>query len=159
MAIESPERQAARSLERSRELLVKQHTQLLNSVRGQLAEFGIAAAQGRNGFAELKAQVLGEGSGLPDVLLGALRTLLDQIEPLKAAIDALEGQIVAAAKADPAMRRLCAIPGVGSLTAHAILAARYRTARYLSASWPPSATASSSVRQGTSRLEPDRFRL
>ena len=134
VAIKSPQQQASRSLERSRELLVKQHTQLLNSVRGQLAEFGIVAAQGRKGFAELKAQVLSEAPGLPGVLLAALRTLLSQIEPLAAAIAKLEGAIVAAAKADPAVRRLCTIPGVGALTAHAVVAAigdgrQFRSAR------------------------------
>jgi hypothetical protein len=35
-------------------LLAKQHTQLMNSLRSQLAEFGIIAAKGRCGFAELR---------------------------------------------------------------------------------------------------------
>ena len=55
--IKSVEQQASRGLERSRELLVKQHTQLMNGVRSQLAEFGIVAAQGRRGFAELTARL------------------------------------------------------------------------------------------------------
>jgi transposase len=44
VAIKSVARQASRGLERSRELLLKQHTQLMNSVRSQLAEFSITAA-------------------------------------------------------------------------------------------------------------------
>lgn len=44
VAIKSVARQASRGLERSRELLLKQHTQLMNSVRGQLVEFSITAA-------------------------------------------------------------------------------------------------------------------
>jgi transposase len=123
VAVKSPEQQAWRSLERSRELLVKQHTQILNSVRGLLAEFGIVAAQGRKGFSELKARVLDEGSVLPEVLLVALRTLLAQLVPLEAAIAKLEDGIVAAVRSNPAMRRLCTIPGVGALTAHAVVAA------------------------------------
>jgi transposase len=134
VAVKSPEQQAARSLERSRELLVKQHTQLLNSVRGQLAEFGIVAAQGRKGFAELKAHILEEGSVLPKALLAALRTLIGQLEPIGAAIAKLEDEIAAAVKSDPVMRRLCSIPGVGVLTAHAVVAAvgdgrQFRSAR------------------------------
>jgi transposase len=53
VAIKSVEQQAARGVERSRDLLVKQHTQLMNSVRSQLAELGIIAPQGRRGFIEL----------------------------------------------------------------------------------------------------------
>jgi transposase len=49
--IKSGAQQAARGLERSRELLVRQHTQLRNSGRGQLAAHGLVAAQGRRGLA------------------------------------------------------------------------------------------------------------
>ena len=41
VAVKSAAQQAARALERSRDLLVRQPTQLMNSVRSQLAEFGI----------------------------------------------------------------------------------------------------------------------
>ena len=44
VAIKSVARQASRGLERARELLLKQHTQLMDSVRGQLVEFSITAA-------------------------------------------------------------------------------------------------------------------
>ena len=53
--------QASRGLERSRALLVKQRTQLMNSVRSQLAEFGIIAAQGHRGFEQLVALVARRG--------------------------------------------------------------------------------------------------
>src|SRR5690348_3835768 len=43
VAIKSVEQQAARGIERTRDLLVKQQTQLTNSVRGQLADFGMVA--------------------------------------------------------------------------------------------------------------------
>jgi hypothetical protein len=43
----SIEQETARGLEPSRELLVKQHTQLLNCLRSQFAEFGIVATAGR----------------------------------------------------------------------------------------------------------------
>jgi transposase len=58
VAIKSLESQASRGIERSRELLVRQHTQLMNSVRSQLTELGIIAAQGRRGFAELTQLVV-----------------------------------------------------------------------------------------------------
>jgi transposase len=123
VAIKSIEQQAARGVERSRDLLVKQHTQLMNSVRGQLAEFGVIAPQGRRGFIEL-TRLLGTGDcGVPEPLSAALRMLIAHIEQLGKAIAALDKQIVATARAHPIMRRLATIPGVGPLTAHAIVTA------------------------------------
>lgn len=121
VAIKSVEQQASRGLERSRELLVKQHTQLMNGVRSQLAEFGIFAAQGRRGFAELTARL--DDAALPPVLAMALRTLVRQVDALRMAIAALESEIMAQAREHPVMRRLAGIPGIGGLTAHAIVAA------------------------------------
>lgn len=121
VAIKSVEQQASRGLERSRELLVKQHTQLMNGVRGQLAEFGIVAAQGRRGFAELAARL--DDAALPPVLSLALRTLVRQVDALRIAIAALEAEIMAQAREHPVMRRLAGIPGIGGLTAHAIVTA------------------------------------
>lgn len=123
VAIKSVEQQAARGLERSRDLLVKQHTQLMNSVRSQLAELGIIAAKGRRGFIALAQFVAAGDARLPPALLAALRMLIGQIEQLSTAIATLERQIVATARAHPVMRRLATIPGVGPLTAHAIVTA------------------------------------
>jgi transposase len=123
VAIKSIEQQAARAIERSRALLVKQHTQLMNSVRGQLAEFGIIAAQGRRGFATLVQRIAAGEAALPPLLRETLRLLVQQIDRLALAIAVLEQRIVTAARADPAMRRLATIPGVGPLTAHAIVTA------------------------------------
>jgi transposase len=123
VAIKSIDQQAARGLERSRELLVKQHTQLMNSVRGQLAEFGIIAAQGHRGFAELAQRIAARDVAIPALLGEPLRLLAQQIERLGTAIALLEQRIVAAARRHPAMRRLATIPGVGPLTAHAIVTA------------------------------------
>lgn len=121
--IKSAEQQAARGLERTRELLVRQHTQLMNSLRGQLAEHGIIAAQGRRGLAVLKEAVLGQDERLPELLVPALMMLISQAERLDEAVRALEKQIAGRAKADPVMRRLATIPGVGPILAHAIVSA------------------------------------
>jgi transposase len=123
VAIKSEEQQASRALERSRELLVKQRTQLMNSLRAMLAEFGVVAAQGYRGFAELRARVASDEPELPETLVAALRLVAAQLDQLTPTIEALEDRIKSVAKADPAMRRLSAIPGVGFLTAHAVVAA------------------------------------
>ena len=123
VAIKSLDQQAGRGLERSRALLVKQHTQLMNSVRGQLAEFGIVAAQGRAGFAKLASAIAAKEAAVPHVLLETLHLLMQQIDRLDVAIRCIGKQIVEAARANAAMQRLTTIPGVGPLTAHAIVTA------------------------------------
>ena len=123
VAIKEVEQQASRGLERSRGLLVKQRTQLTNSVRSQLAEFGIIAAQGKRGFAELSARVAAGEADIPSLACEVLHLLIQQIETLTAAIEALEARIVAIARDDTVMRRLATIPGIGALTAHAVVSA------------------------------------
>jgi transposase len=123
VAIKSEAQQAARGLERSRDLLVRQHTQLMNSVRGQLAEFGIVAAQGRRGFVRLAQALTERTAALPVMLIETLLVLVQQIDRLGLAIALLEKRILKAARGDPAMRRLATIPGVGPLSAHAIVTA------------------------------------
>jgi transposase len=123
VAIKSEEQQASRALERSRELLIKQRTQLMNSLRAMLAEFGVVAAQGYRGFAELTARLTSDDPGLPDTLVSALRLAAAQLDNLTPAIEAIEDKIKSVVKADPDMRRLSAIPGVGFITAHAVVAA------------------------------------
>jgi transposase len=134
VALKSVAQQAMRAVERGRELLVKQQTQLSNCVRGLLTELGIVAAQGRRGFAELRALVEASDARVPELLRTTLQELMRQLDGLAEGIGRLEARIVATAKQDPRMRRLCTIPGIGALTAHAIVAAigdgrRFDTAR------------------------------
>jgi|SRR5271166_3564 transposase len=121
--IKSVEQQVARSLERARDLLVKQRTQLANAVRGLLAEQGIIARVGQAGFETLAAKIDAGDSAIPRLLLTALKPLVEQWRALHANIDALEAGIVTRAKSDERMRRLMKIPGVGPLTAHALVTA------------------------------------
>jgi transposase len=134
VAIKSIEQQASRGLERARELLVKQRTQLTNCVRGLLAEFGIVAAQGRRGFAQLRVLLEAGDTRIPATLLFALRPLVATVDDLERRIATLELRIVAIARSHPVMRLLTGIPGVGELTAHAVVAAigdgkQFRSAR------------------------------
>ena len=167
VAIKSEEQQASRALERSRELMVKQRTQAMNSLRAMLAEFGVVAAQGARGFAELRERLTSDDPGLPQTLIGALRLVLAQFDNLTPAIAALEDRIKAIVKADPDMRRLARIPSVGFLTAHAVVAAigdglRFRSARDFTA-WggmTPRETSSAGKRRirGVSRQGESRLR-
>jgi transposase len=132
--IKSVEQQMARALERARELLMKQRTQLMNATRGLLAELGIVAGQGQRGFRTLVAKIDAGDAAIPEPLLFALRPLLAQWHGLHMSIEALEARIVQQARSDQRMRRLQQIPGVGPLVAHALVTAigdprRFSTAR------------------------------
>jgi transposase len=122
VSIKSVEQQAERGIERSRELLVKQRTQLMNSIRGQMAEYGIVKAQGLGGLAELTA-MLEQGEGVPAIVLPALRLLARQADSLKGMIADLDKQILARVRENATMRRLMSVPGVGPILAHAVVAA------------------------------------
>ena len=121
--LKTREQQAARSLQRSRELLIGQRVRLRNSLRSQLAEFGVAAAKGLRGQAVLAALVAAGDERIPAELLAVFSLLIEQIEQLSASIAALDQRILAAVKSNPVMRRLCSIPGIGPILAHAIVAA------------------------------------
>lgn len=121
--IKSTDQQAVLVLHKSRDLLVKQRTMLVNALRCHLAEFGIIAAQKRTGVAQLVAIVRGGADdGVPTMALRALEPLILQMEQAQAAIAQLEKQIEAYHRSDPVSRRLGTIPGVGPIIATAIAA-------------------------------------
>jgi len=123
VAIKSAEQQAVLLLHRSRELLVRQRTMLINAFRGHLAEFGIVARQGPHHVRELAA-VVGdiEDDRLPAIAREVLVTLLDQLRDTADKIDALENRLRVWHKTNAASQRLTTIPGVGLITATALIA-------------------------------------
>ncbi|MGA7807190.1 IS110 family transposase [Bradyrhizobium sp.] len=131
--IKSIEQQTARALERARDLLMKQRTQLTNATRGLLAELGIVASVGLRGFKTLVAKIDAGDSAIPDALLSALKPLVEHWRALHTSIDALEARIVAQAKSDERMRRLQTIPTVGPIIAHALVSAIGDPRRFASA--------------------------
>jgi transposase len=118
--VKTVDQQSGRALENARGMLVRQRTQLMNAIRGMLAEVGIIAAKGQLGFNELRDRVDDADPSVPASLLPALRPLLEQWRSAGEAAEGIETQIVARAKKDPAMRLLTSIPGIGAVSAHAI---------------------------------------
>lgn len=132
--IKPVEQQCDRALHRGRDLLVRQRNQLGNAIRSMLSEMGIIAAPGVAGAAQLHARIEAGDEAIPARLLAVLGPMLDQWRSLHEAAQALEERIVAAAKADPQVRRLMKIDNVGPMTAHAAIAAigdgkQFRSAR------------------------------
>ena len=82
-------------LHRARDLLMRQRTQVINALRAHLAEFGITAAQGREGIKELLAIVAQEeGSRLPSDAHASLTVLATQLQAVQTMIGSLEKRFV-----------------------------------------------------------------
>lgn len=123
MPVKSAEQQGALLLHKTRDLLVRQRTMLICALRSHLAEFGIAAGQGKGNVVKLVAWLRSdEGAALPELARSALRLIAAQIDDASAKIAALEKEIVASHRAEEASRRLATIPGIGPLIASAISA-------------------------------------
>ena len=120
VAVKSQEQQARAMLFRTRDLLVRQRTQLINALRGHLAEHGVVAAQGPAHLRRLACAIADETSPLPATVreLGGL--FLEQIGALDAKIVDLEKRLRAVATEAETTRRLQTMPGVGPVTAVAV---------------------------------------
>jgi len=115
------EQQSRAALFRTRDLFVRQRTQLVNALRGTLAEFGAITAKGIPQLARLKDAVEEPDShGLPEGVAALGKMYLSRIEDISKEIDALTVQIKAAGASRPELRRLQTMPGVGPITALAI---------------------------------------
>ena len=78
--VKSAEQQAALALHRTRDLLVKQRTQLVNMVRGLLAEFGIEMARGLHHALSLAARLAsGEAPEVPPLAQRVVKGLAEHI--------------------------------------------------------------------------------
>ncbi|MCB1839353.1 MAG: IS110 family transposase [Alphaproteobacteria bacterium] len=124
VAVKSVDQQAIQVLHRSRELLIRQRTQLINALRAHLAEFGVIFPQGNAGVAQaINAVRETDKPDLPVFVKQVLSGLADHIERLKQEIAALDRRMTAWHKDHADSRRLATIPGIGIVTASAIIAA------------------------------------
>ncbi len=120
--IRSVDNQAVLMHHKVRETLVRQRTQILNSLRGHLAEIGIIAAQGPS-HAHALANLLRErDASIPPAVAAALLPLVNQLDRLDAEIKLADTTIAKLAKADPVASTLTSIPGIGPVTASALVA-------------------------------------
>ena len=122
VAVKTAETQALAALFRARELLVRQRVQTANSIRGLLSEYGVVAPKGIWNVARLRETTCDETGALPSLALQALEPLYETIEHLTGQIDALAAQIKEHVKTSTDAQRLITIPGIGPITAFALLA-------------------------------------
>jgi transposase len=124
VAVKSEEQQAAGLVFRTRDLMVRQRTQLVNAIRGHLAEYGWVAPRGKAHMAML-ADFLEEEAmtaTLPQAAQPMFKLMIEHLTELEKRIAELDREITRRTKEDEDARRLMTIPGVGPIAATAILA-------------------------------------
>src|SRR6266513_4374558 len=121
--IKSAEQQGQLMQHRTRDVLIRQRTQIINALRAHLAELGIVAAQGTAGVNELRAIVTDEqDTRLPIDARASVIVLAAQLEALESVIGAIEKRIKMQHRSSEASQRVETIPGIGVIGATAIVA-------------------------------------
>ena len=121
--VKSAEQQGRLMLHRTRDLLMRQRTQLINALRAHLAELGIVAAQGNAGLKELLKIIAGERDArLPVDAHASLVVLAAGLHAVQTMIGSIDKRIMIEHRSNEASKRLRSIPGIGIVGASAIVA-------------------------------------
>ena len=122
--IKTEEQLDLQALHRVRERWVMRRTAVVNQIRSLLLERGLTMPKGRRHVDALLPRILEDAelklSGSFRVLLAQLKVELDQ---LTTRIEQMDAVIQQRAREDEACQRLTTIPGVGPVTATALIAA------------------------------------
>jgi transposase len=123
VAAKTEDQQAMLALHRRRALLIKFRTMQVNQLRGLLYEFGASFRAGRvASLGEIRARMAELEDALPAMLFRALQDHLKRIDGLEHDIDEIEKGIGAWQKQEVACRAIAEVPGIGRLTATALVA-------------------------------------
>jgi transposase len=122
--IKQLEQQDLQALHRIRARLIKARTALVNEIRGLLSEYGIVLPQGMTKFrTSVVRQLEAERAKLTPLSAELFRHLYDEFLALEQRVAYYHEKLQALARAHPVCQRVQTIPGIGPLTATAILAA------------------------------------
>lgn len=139
--VKTVEQQALQGLHRIRSLWMSTRTSRINALRGFCREFGLTVPTGARTGVEVMSRTLADpNSPVPILIRGSMKLLIEEIRLLELRIAQLEKELTALAKQSPACTTLLSIPGIGLLTATAMVAAtsgdvsHFKDARHF-ASW------------------------
>lgn len=123
VAIKTVEQQAILSVHRARQGFVKARTAQGNQIRGLLSEFGIVIPQGIGQIMKQVPEILEDGeNGLPGAMRNLIERLTENLKEMDRQVKELEAQIQLWHRENEASRKLAEIPGLGPITASAIVA-------------------------------------
>ena len=121
--VKSEAQQVVLGLHRLRAQLMKMRIMQTNELRGLLYEFGIVLPEGHRALLkELPAALLEAQGRLPAMLIDSLDEQVRRINQLEADIGTIERRLSQQLRDTPACKTLAEIPGIGLLTATAIVA-------------------------------------
>ncbi|RVO45589.1 IS110 family transposase [Sinorhizobium meliloti] len=120
VAVKSEEKQAAATVFKVRDLLVRQKTQIINALRGLMAEFGITVPQGPSHVGILISHVEDGGSSLTEAARAPCLALVLTLRALVDKVRELDLEIGRRARQDDVAKRLMSIPGIGPVIATAL---------------------------------------
>ena len=121
--IKNANQQAVLSVHRARQGFVKARTAQGNQIRGLLMEYGITLPQGLGHIVKCVPAILEDGENeLPGVFRQLLQRLADHLKELDYQVKELETQIQVWHRENDASRKLAGIPGIGPITASALVA-------------------------------------
>lgn len=122
--VKGVEQQSLQALHRLRSQWMATRTQRINALRGFCREFGIAVPRGaRIGLRTIAALVGDNASAIPSMLRSEMLATLQEVRSLEARIGQLERELANMVRSIPACQLLMTIPGIGLLTATALVAA------------------------------------
>ncbi len=121
--VKSIEQQALQALHRTRSAWKATRTARINTLRGFCREFGLVVPEGAaTGIAQMARYLADEHSGLPALLRGSMRLMLEG-SGCSRRIGQLECELAQLAQASTACQALISVPGIGLLTSTAMVAA------------------------------------
>ena len=121
--INTTAQQDLQMLHRARQSLVSERRAMLCRIRAFAHEYGRIFPQGVAKFRAGLAHWLGdEDNGLSERALATFRELIEQLDDKEARLDSYDQRLAAAARDDERAQRLMAVPGIGKITATALLA-------------------------------------
>lgn len=121
--IKTTEQEDIQGLHRSRSLVMKNRTALINQIRGLLGEYGIVIPKSSAKVRSILVSLLDYN----DVRLSqfgkeTFSDLYDQLVEVEERIDKMNQRLEVLFKTHPVCQKIAAVPGIGLLTATAILA-------------------------------------
>ncbi len=136
VAVKSAEDQAAAMILSVRELLMKQHTQLVNALRGHAAEFGLIAAKGTGHVAALLERIAADPA-VAEPAQEMFTELGERIAELAMRLTALDRKLAKLHKSNPVSQLLAEVPGIGPIGALSLAmtvdASQFKSGRHFAA--------------------------
>jgi transposase len=121
--VKNIEQQAVLALHRVRQGFVRARTAQANQIRGLLSEFGLIIPQGIGYIATRVPELIEDGANdLPGAFRMLVQRLLDHLKELDRQVDELEAKIQAWHRGSDLSRKLAQVPGIGPITASALVA-------------------------------------